>query len=122
MTTIGEYMRENSGAAVYGIRDELPDEDAVVSPTDRPTDASKLSLPIGWVVGIVITVGGFGISQAMDMAALRSDVRDIKTLMANEERLKVVERENIDLKFQGMRSDIEKSELRKALLAELKPK
>ena len=49
--------------AVY--RSEPSHEDTAVSPTAKSTDASKLSLPIGWVAGIVVAVGGFGVSQAM---------------------------------------------------------
>jgi len=101
-------------AAVYsGELHEEPD----VSPTAKTTDASKLSLPIGWVAAIVVTVGGFGISQALGMAALRSDVRDILTRMEYENQKRHDASEKFDAQVKMLEAKIESSGLRSASMS-----
>jgi len=88
-------------------------EERDVSPA-KTQDASKLSLPIGWVAAIVLALGGFGINQALGMSNLQSDVRDMKQMI-------IKQGEVFDLKLMIQKLEMEKGELRKALLAELKP-
>lgn len=88
-----------------------------VSPPAKSTDASKLSLPIAWVVGIVITVGGFGISQALSMAAMRSDVRDILTRMEYEAKMREMDASILDAKFKALDAQITSAGLRNAALS-----
>ncbi len=93
----------------------VPVEPDVVAPREiRSTDITKATVPIGLVVVMVIAISGFGIAQAVSLSSLRSDVRDIRTLLDSQKEL-------IDLKFQLMRAEMEKGELRKALLDSLKP-
>lgn len=97
--------------AVYPDRD-FAHEDAAVSPPAKTTDASKLSLPIAWVVGIVITVGGFGVSQALSMAAMRSDVRDILTRMEYEAKMREMDASILDARFKALDAQITSAGLR----------
>lgn len=102
--------------AVY--RDEIAHEDTAVSPpVAKTTDASQLSLPIAWVVGIVITVGGFGVSQAMSVAAMRSDVRDILTRMEYESKMRVMDATILEAKFKALDAQITSAGLRNSNMA-----
>lgn len=109
-------MRESALAPVYPIEHarEAEQGEPIVAPDRRTTDASRLTLPIGWVWVIVLGVVGFAVTEAITLASLRSDVREIRTLLDQQKEL-------TDLKLQNMRLDMEKSELRKALLDRLKP-
>lgn len=83
----------------------------------RSTDATRLTLPIGVVVAIVITVAGFAISQAVSLAGMRSDVRDILTRMEYEAKLNESEGRRLDQRFQALESKIESAGLRNANMA-----
>lgn len=89
-------------------------EDEPVSPPReaRSTDLAKASLPIAWVAGIAVAVGGFGVSQAMSMAAMRSDVRDILTRMQYESQLRNDAVRLSDARFEALESKIESAGLR----------
>lgn len=110
-------MRDSALSAVYDLRDDAPHEDTAVSPSTRSTDASKLSLPIAWVVAIVITVGGFGVSQALSMAAMRSDVRDILTRMEYEARMRESDAKLLEARFASLDAQISSAGLRNAAVA-----
>ncbi len=101
-------------AAVYPNSDAPITEPTVTPREVRATDITKATVPIGVVVVMVIAISGFGIAQAVSLSSLRSDVRDIRTLLDSQ-------KENIDLKFQLMRAEMEKGELRKALLERMNP-
>ena len=105
--------------SVYPNRD-LAHEDTAVPPVRevRSTDASTLSLPIAWVVGIVITVGGFGVSQAMSVAGMRSDVRDILTRMEYESKLRQSEADLLEAKFKALDAQITSAGLRNFNMAQ----
>jgi len=99
--------------SVYVDRD-VTHEDTAVSPTAKSTDASQLSLPIVWVAGIVITVGGFGISQALSVAAMRSDVRDILTRMEYEAKMRESDARLLEARFASLDAQISSAGLRNA--------
>lgn len=102
--------------AVYADRD-LAHEDTAVSPPAKSTDASKLSLPIQWVAGIVIVVGGFGVSQALGMASLQSDVRDILTRMEYEAKMREIDGKLLDARFTALDAQITSAGLRNSNMA-----
>jgi hypothetical protein len=81
------------------------------------TDASKLSLPIAWVAGIAIAVGSFGVSQALSVAYLRSDVRDILTRMEYESKIRETDAKLQEARFSALESQITSAGLRNAAVA-----
>ena len=100
--------------------------DAALSPPrdDTSTDISRvsMSLPmvamiVGTAIGTALTMSGAQYiaqaSQRSAMAQLASDIRDIRTQLEGQ-------KENLDLKFANIKLEVQNSELRKALLAELK--
>lgn len=98
-------------AAVYS--DELHEEPDV-SPTAKSTDASKLSLPIGWVAGIVVFFVGFAGQQAYSLSSMRSDVRDILTRMEYEAKLNDRDSKLLDQRFAALDAQISAAGLRNA--------
>ena len=93
-----------------------------VSPphTEKTTDAAKLTFPlqmvlmiIGVVVSSYMAAWSAQSSQREAMAALASDIRDIRTQLDGQ-------KENLDLKLANIKLEVQNSELRKALLDELK--
>lgn len=94
-------------------------EDAPVSPPrdEKTHDASKLSLPIGWVAGIVVFVVGFAINNALSMAALRSDVRDMLTRQEYEAKLRDNDKMLLDQRFAALEAKIEAAGLRNAAMS-----
>lgn len=114
-------MREIAGVSVYpveGPSSVVAETEGVSPPREsKSTDASKLSLPIGWVAGIVVAVGGFGISQALSMAALRSDVRDILTRMQYEVQISERDAKIIESRFAALEAKIEAAGLRNAAMS-----
>lgn len=106
----------------------FPALDATVTPP-KTTDISRVTMTLPMVIAIVGTaltmniVGYlFNASDRQKMTDMQSEIRNIRTLLNEAERVKAVERENLDLRLQNMRYEFEKGELRKALLAELAPK
>lgn len=93
----------------------LPEE-RDVSPPKSTTDATRLSFPIGWVAAIVLTVGGFGVQQAMSLAAMRSDVRDILTRMEMQARLQESDKRAQDLIFETTGKSVEQLRAQTQLL------
>src|SRR3990167_8364135 len=100
--------------------------DAALSPPrdETSTDISRvsMSLPmvamiVGTAIGTALTMSGAQYiaqaSQRSAMAQLASDIRDIRTQLEGQ-------KENLDLKFANIKLEVQNSELRKALLAELK--
>ena len=71
-----------------------------------------MTLPIAWVVAIVVTVGSFGITQALSLAAMRSDVRDILTRMAYESQIKERDLKLFESRISGLEAKIESAGLR----------
>jgi hypothetical protein len=108
-------MIEMHAPAVY--LDEVRPHEDTVSPTAKSTDASQLTLPIRWVVGIVMVVGGFGISQALSMAAMRSDVRDILTRMEYEAKMRENDARLLEARFASLDAQITSAGLRNAAVA-----
>ena len=91
--------------------------DAALSPPrdEKTTDASKLTFPlqmvlmiIGVVVSSYMAAWSAQSSQREAMAALASDIRDIRTQLDGQ-------KENLDLKLANLRLEVQNSELRKAL-------
>ena len=102
--------------AVYD-REDVDEETAVSPPREnRATDLSKTSVPIAWVVAIAVFVGGFGVSQALSMAAMRSDVRDILTRMEYEAKMREGDAKLLDARFAALDAQITSSGLRNAAL------
>lgn len=117
-------------AAVYPI--EIPHEDTAVSPPAKSVDASRLTMPVVIVLAIVgssITSTAaistaFWVMQSgqrQSLSEVQSDIRNIKTVMDGWKDLRAADQVNLDLRIRNERLEMEKSELRKALLAELKP-
>lgn len=93
----------------------------------READAEKLrfNLPmVLYIVGTALAVSGAQyVTQAGQrdaQALIQSDIRDIRTQMASQAEMRAKDKENLDLKLSNMKLEVEKSELRKALLEELK--
>lgn len=80
---------------------------------DRATNVNRITFTAPTVAAIVAAVVGIVGAQYLAQSGMRSDIRDIKTQIE-------AQKENIDLKLQLMKAEIEKAELRKALLDELK--
>jgi hypothetical protein len=59
--------------------------------------------------------------QRQAISEVQSDIRYIQTLIAGLKDLRAADQVNLDLRLENARLENEKSELRKALLAELKP-
>ena len=96
-----------------GVYPDRAHKDTAVEPSATPpTDASRLTLPLAWVVGIVITVGGFGVTQALNMAAMRSDVRDILTKMQYEAQMNAKDEQLFDARFKALEAKIDAAGLR----------
>src|SRR3990167_5030506 len=103
--------------------------DAAVSPPrdEKWTDASKLTFPLQMVIMIIgVVVSSYMAAwsaqssqrdamaaQREAIVALASDIRDIRTQLDGQ-------KENLDLKLANLRLEVQNSELRKALLDELK--
>ncbi|MFN0314777.1 MAG: hypothetical protein ACKVQA_07055 [Burkholderiales bacterium] len=87
-----------------------------VSPTAKSTDLAKASLPIAWVAGIVLTLCGFGVTQALSMAAMRSDVRDILTRMEYEAKMRETDARLLEARFSALDAQITSAGLRNSAL------
>lgn len=97
-------------------------EDTVSPPRDeRTTDVTKVSMTLPMVAAIVVTAltvsGAQYLAQSGQRAAqaqMASDIRDIRTRLD-------AQKENIDLKFENLRLEMNNGELRKALLERMNP-
>jgi hypothetical protein len=69
------------------------------------------------VAGIAIAVGSFGVSQALSVAYLRSDVRDILTRMEYESKMRESESRLLEAKFSALDAQISNAGLRNASMA-----
>jgi hypothetical protein len=114
---VGAFMIGTLPTAVYSNEEHVSHEDTAVSPP-KSTDASQLSLPIAWVAGIVITVGGFAISQALSVAAMRSDVRDILTRMEYEAKMRESDAKLLEARFASLDAQISSAGLRNFNMAQ----
>ncbi len=87
----------------------------------RSTDIRQVSMTLPMVAAIVcsaLTVSGVQYvaqsGQRAEQAAMASDIRDIRTRLD-------AQKENIDLKFENLRLEMNNGELRKALLERMNP-
>ena len=98
------------------VTDTAVGEPAVSPPKDSlANDVNRITFTMPTVAAIVfatVTVVG---AQYLSYSSLSSDMRNLETQIE-------AQKENIELKLKLMQSEIEKSELRKALLEELKAK
>ena len=124
-------MIEMRAPAVYGGDELLPHEDTAVSPTAKSVDATKLTMPVVIVLAIVAssitstaaistTFWVMQSGQRQSLSEVQSDIRNIKTVMDGWKDLRAADQVNLDLRLKNERLENEKSELRKALLADLK--
>lgn len=103
-----------------------------MAPTrEKSVEAERLTFTLPMVAAmlaaIATTAFAVGGLQYLGTSAYReaqtqmqSDIRDIRTQMNAQVEAKKQEQENLDLRFSLMKSQIESSELRKALLDRLK--
>jgi hypothetical protein len=108
-------MREAVALPVYP--SDADAEEPVVSPPRevRSTDVSRLRAQAGTIIAIVIAAVSIVLYVERGFSDIKSEIRQLNTL-------RIVDKENIELKLQLMKSDLEKAELRKALLDNLTPK
>ena len=86
--------------------------DEAVSPPAR-TDVNRITFTMPTVVAVVVATVTIVGAQYLSYNSLSSDMRNLQTQIE-------AQKENIDLKLRLMQSEMKQSELRKALLEELK--
>ena len=96
------------------------DEVEAMTPTRNETSAATLTFPIQMVITIIVVVVSSYVAawsaqsaQREAIANLASDIRVIRVQLDGQ-------KENIDLKMSNIKLEVQNSELRKALLDELK--
>lgn len=108
-------MPAPTAGSFRSVTDWAIEDDALSPPRDvRSTDVSRLRAQAGTIVAIVVAAIGIVLYTERSNAELRSDVRVILTRLDSQ-------KENMDLKLDVMRLEMEKGELRKALLERMNP-